>query len=90
MARKNGSFQYSFGNRKVTFNCECCGHRTNNSAHDVFCPPCLELAGLQNSVFDGCFDQWCADERTRLTKTVKGDKNRLLAYMPRLFEAVPE
>jgi hypothetical protein len=51
------TFRRTPGRSAQTFTCICCGHRTRNtgvqSLGSELCPPCYELAGIENEISDG-------------------------------------
>lgn len=49
--------------RKSTFVCDICQHNTRITTQpddSLLCALCYDLAGYENSEFDGCFDKYCA------------------------------
>jgi hypothetical protein len=80
--------------RKSTFVCDICKHNTRITTQpddSHLCALCYDLAGYENSEFDGCFDQHCAravrDLLTQMTNR-GGDLDQVKRQFTELMAAV--
>lgn len=83
-----------FSRGSAVFTCDCCGRRTRHtgvqSVGSETCPQCYDLAGYQNSVWDGDPIADIAPERDRLlAAAVKagGDEAKIRKEFRDLFAA---
>lgn len=72
-----------FGHGRGVYTCASCGRRTRETTVQGSddCADCFELAGLQNSVWDGCFTEADRHERDRVLAAIvrkggNGDKTK--------------
>jgi hypothetical protein len=89
--RRNSNSRFQRGSG--VFICQSCNRRTRDTdeaACDTgYCAHCYALASHQNSVFDGCADQWTIDVREREAKALmakgKFSRHAVESMFPRLF-----
>lgn len=80
----------TFRRGRGVYTCATCGRRTREVSVEGSddCEDCFDLAGLQNSVWDGCFTEHDVPERDRILARIVdrgGDGARVKAAFRDLF-----